>query len=229
MKMKTTKTMMILIAILFSVSGSAWAMDFLPPAWRGGAFSTTQEWDFVTDGSGIGDYPLPDGTSGINNIPYGPSGLVVLANGGYFPGTGLDAGGAWLDPQLDMRIFNTGTSDPGTYKDVRIQVTYGTQPGTTILPPIIDIPWPGLASPINQQVFGVGPDSTGLEWFVVVEDWQIVPNPPEESITVTPALGPNTWISEVVVDTIHYEVPEPATICVLGFGALSLLRRKRKA
>ena len=81
MKTKTIKTMMILIAILFSVSGSVWAMDYLPPAYRGGAFSTTQEWDFITNGdAGFGNYNLPDGQSGINNTPYGNRSNLITSH-----------------------------------------------------------------------------------------------------------------------------------------------------
>ena len=32
----------------------------------------------------------------------------------------------------------------------------------------------------------------------------------------------------LAIDNVTY-VPEPATMCLLGFGALSLIRRKRKA
>jgi hypothetical protein len=229
MKTKTTKTMMILVAILFSVSGSVWAMDYLPPAYRGGAFSTTQEWDFITDGP-AGNYAAPDGQSGINNTPYGNPGLLVLASSGYNPALGLEPGGAWLNPDMDMRIYNAGTSDPGTSKDVRVQVTYGIMPGITLFPPIIDIPFPAGASPINQQTFPLGLGPNGINWFVAVEDWEIIPNPSQETVQVlSGSVTDDMWISEIVVDTIHYDVPEPATICVLGLGALALRRKRRIA
>ena len=220
--MNTARKTIILLTFVFSVSGTTLAMDVLPPVWRGAPDSTTQEWDFLTDGP-LGDYPVPDGVSGINNTPYGDPGLLVTA-GSYIPGVGLEPGGAWIGADLNTRILNTGDSDPGTWKDVRVQVTYGTQPGISIPPPIIDIPWPGVAVPNNQQIFPQGIGPTGIDWYVVVEDWTIVPNPPEEVITVT-AEFPDTVISEIVVDTIH--LPEPATIAILGLGALTLLRKRR--
>ncbi|MBM4102625.1 MAG: PEP-CTERM sorting domain-containing protein [Planctomycetes bacterium] len=52
------------------------------------------------------------------------------------------------------------------------------------------------------------------------------PNPDFERVNVT--LNPNSVLSQVVIDTVS-TVPEPATMGLLGLGALNLLWRKRSA
>jgi hypothetical protein len=52
----------------------------------------------------------------------------------------------------------------------------------------------------------------------------IRPNPEVEKLTMF--FGPQTVLDYIHVDTIC-TVPEPATICILGLGALCLIRRKR--
>jgi len=71
-------------------------------------------------------------------------------------------------------------------------------------------------------------DSGGDRWTDGWELWCIEPNPEFE------AWGVNFQFSDatVTLKSLHIEtacIPEPATIALLGLGALSLIRRKRRA
>ncbi|MDD4062086.1 MAG: PEP-CTERM sorting domain-containing protein [Kiritimatiellae bacterium] len=61
----------------------------------------------------------------------------------------------------------------------------------------------------------------GLLWTHSVFEFSIFPNPTFEQFRISGDI----YLDEVVVDT--WCVPEPATICLLGIGSLSLLLRRR--
>jgi hypothetical protein len=64
------------------------------------------------------------------------------------------------------------------------------------------------------QTYQVG----GLNFF-----WGILDTPePVSQVTITPVVGDAVGYDDFVI------VPEPGTVCLLGLGGLSLLRRRRK-
>ncbi|MCJ7544724.1 MAG: PEP-CTERM sorting domain-containing protein [Phycisphaerae bacterium] len=222
---------------LVGLPQGAIAEDVAPPSYRGQPGSTTQEWDFLTAGP---SYSLPDGTSGITDNPYGNAVLSVENESGdatYKANTGPGPGGAWElwdtpvgTDYMHLYIPNTHNTGPGTYKDLRIQVTYSTNVIYEGIhydaPPIIG----NLAGGAGETCTFVGRSVVVLDpsWSVLVEDWRIEPNPLSESFRIWAGYegGTLSLISEGIVDTVC--VPEPATMSLLALGGLALLRHKRR-
>jgi hypothetical protein len=118
----------------------------------------------------------------------------------------------------------------GDYKKVRLQITYYNVEG-----------WgPGFFefkaaegdsfSPVTHEVFESFDHGDG--WHTAAYDFEIHPNPDYEWITfgydenlVYPGGSPAV-ITQIVVDTIC--VPEPATMGLLGIGAIAMLIRSKK-
>ena len=127
---------------------------------------------------------------------------------------------------------NTGNNAPGSWKELRIQVTMiaSVTGPTTIESPLIDINPPGTLIdqweyPFEFEFF----PEEGIGMVVFVQDWRIEPNPTQEFISID-HLNYGVGISEVVIDTIC--IPEPATLCLFGLGGLvltSVVRFRRTA
>jgi hypothetical protein len=95
----------------------------------------------------------------------------------------------------------------------------------------IQIYWSGLAAPVVLDVFGVeqtlqlpgnrddGFTGTG----VIVEDWEIEPNPDWEQIQIDVPGG--TSIDQIDVHSVS--LPEPASLVLMGAAGLILLARRR--
>ena len=110
--------------------------------------------------------------------------------------------------------------DPLPLKRLRIQVTYsGSEPmifGVTAEDPL------GVESvTFVDRVYDIPQDPLQGYYY---EDWEIVPNPDFEFVSILNL--PGTIIHQVVIDTVS--VPEPATLGLLGFGALAVIRKRRK-
>ena len=148
----------------------------------------------------------------------------------------LKPGGKWVQVTFNYQLLN-----PNIPGDVHVTInwTNGLWEGVVegrLKPPI----YAGVANPeayierlsdpeynINQDPwnFHLDPSSPGgsydSTWFKLPIDY----NPEWVSVDVQ-GMG-NVGISGGVL--LHECVPEPATMCLLGFGALSLIRRKRRA
>jgi len=189
------------------------------PSWRGLPGTTSQVWQF--------DFPMTPGAT----YPYSPDGPAA---GGLspLPGTKLhwligsspqnhwltdDTGHYGVVPlsgSLDILVDNYD-QNPNNIKLIRLQLTWRPQDQTngeplftyfdplpTQLPVLID------EIPLN------------LNWRQSTYAWQLDWNPPQERIII----GGTINVDELVIDT--WCVPEPTTVCLLGLGALSLIRRK---
>lgn len=219
-----------LLGVLACLVSSPWlvaADDPQPPAWRGGAFTTLQTWDFDTNADPV------DADSFTN--PYGtPSADInpepLFATGWYdtFPVVYGTRQGFWdvARGTIDLSI-PTGVFDPA--RDtvlVRLQVTYWQDPSER---PIITIAGATLeytADVLAENVPGIG------DWRTLITEWRApVANPTLviqlQGDTLSPPSGLGSIVDGVVVDLQF--VPEPGATAAVAAGvalaAAGLVRR----
>jgi hypothetical protein len=179
------------------------------------------------------------------NIPtYRGGPLSVSAQWNYIPGSTI----------LNLTNWSSvGNSDPTTYLYPNFTPTSQITPNNGIyqfqLPNWVDnmpikylrlqLAWGGTtASPINifsQGLDGVNPVVANLVFTSTPQiltsgvyqyfDFTFGPNPDFERVNVQ--LPANNYLTQAVVDTVS-TVPEPATLVMLGLGALSLIRHRRR-
>jgi len=203
-----------------------------------GANYTYQRWDFDTTATTIRDTYNPAFLINpeTSQNPYGTA-LATVHTQGNQGGNG-DHGG-WLDTSytgLDSDVMRSGSATPlyltltipnvanvDMQKIVQLEFAYNMTVGNPNL---------GYRS-ISCYLFPVGNGTVTLNstvsgtdgsWQEMTYTWTMNPQPASETIS----LNFNTGIGSV--DLNHLEVatvcvPEPATICLLGLGAL-VLRRK---
>jgi hypothetical protein len=221
------KLITICLVCVLSNSVAVLADDYLPPTWRDQPGTVTAQWD---SWAGFGYTMSPD--SWTNN----PLPLLSPAPNAYaYNGTSLlsefqgrtNVIELTGNNQIDFWLPNFDNQNP--YKDVWIQVTYfATSSAQYSSVDASTYPYP---SEISEPSL-IADYSHGNGWYTDVWNLQIIPNPQAEFIYVnftnqqygTGPLYP-AYLDQVVIDT--WCVPEPTTICLLGFGALSLIRRKK--
>jgi len=200
------------------------ALDLNPPDWRGDSNTTYQAWTFDNGNNPAdleADWDNPNNTpsasfldTGGVLIPDGDNDTFWMENHPQF-GSGQHFG-VWRiygSDYLELTIAN----DPieRLTKEVWLQLTYSACDY-----PIFDTT-PGFNDIELVGEISLGNDYDHLTLLITIE-----PNPDLEVIKLRP-YGCTLSIDEIVVDTRC--IPEPATICLLGLGGLSLIRRKRKA
>jgi hypothetical protein len=183
--------------------------------WNEGAVgSTHQYWDFTP---GYVRFNLGDGYTASPENVINPDPLKVLAT--------ISPGGAWDGNSLftgfyiyvNLELPNYDVLNP--YKEIWVDL------GNAVVAPG-SIALSAAGHDMNTTDYRCevlsGPGPSGVAEFGV----KIWPNPEIEKIGF---LIPGTT-APAVLDYIHVDticIPEPATICILGFGALSLIRRKK--
>ena len=203
------KLVVVCIAVVLATGSMAFADDLFPPPWRGDEGSTFQEWGFGTPDP----FPMPD----FVDNPYGIPLLTVDTPSDWFDFVDGHQGVWPLSGEIDVFIPNRPS--PLDYKEIDIQLVWK---------PSELCPSPTLP---DEPIFGVVPFEFQLAFrhdmdlgggWVFTKYWIMMsPNPSEEWLSIKG----NIMVDQLVIDTIC--IPEPATIALLGFGALSLLRRKR--
>ena len=213
-------TLTLLLTVVWG--SAAVADDLMPPDFRGqpnsafaefqGGSDPTQPLELAGSDFPGGGFPRymddPDGATG----PIQPGGTPQITR--VQPITPY---GEIID------FFMPNVVDDLPLKLFQLQITYEITDAT--FPSQIAVegnPIDGVSGPdlVDMRVFTPSePDDPTLKW----EKWvgQIRPNPDYEIFTIT---APGN-LHQVVIDTIS--IPEPASILLLGFGGLALLRRRR--
>lgn len=214
------KLILAIIAVYVAMAQTAVAEDIYPPLWRGLPGTTSQVWEF--------NEPIEPGEPGYWILPDGPApnGPPPLENTELHWIPGDEPWDHWLPEDmgrfgvvplsgfLDVVVDNYDTH-PENYKLIWLQLTWrpqdvGEEPIFTNLDPVPDM----LPALMDEVPLGSG-------WMASTYSWGFYYNPPSEMFTI----GGTINVDELVIDT--WCMPEPATIALLGLGALGLIRRKR--
>lgn len=202
-----------LIGALLGVNG-VWGDDYNPPDWRGDPYTTYQQWVFGTSSL----TPPPDDMSaGHPGVA-----LTVVDNGPATVWSATDPTettrtGVWrTEDWIEVTIQNFEEVNP--LKEIWIQLTYKAEEYPDIYAEVPGVGGPYWATLEDEETI-VGSDYVHQTWQILIE-----PNPASEIIYILPGTCVG-WVDQIVIDTIC--VPEPTTICLLGLGALALLRKRR--
>lgn len=180
---------------------------------EGDPCTTHQLWDF-TPGYVTGPIPL-NGYNAKPEVVFNPSPLSVTASisvGGSSYGTwdGVTKFTSTRAISINLELPNYPALND--YKEIWVDIGSNVAEDISISATPTNIPFDYLVLP------GQGDAEFGI---------RIWPNPEVEKVGFVIWATPN---APAVLDYIHVDticIPEPATVALLGLGALSLLRRKR--
>ncbi len=202
------KEKMLILLLVCAVCSVASATTITPG-------STDQRWDFTTDvNPAIPEY--------CDNI-YGNVEALISSVGtnGSAP---IWSNGVWSGTTFKFMttIPNTRYTAPNSYKDVVIEVGFQ---GNISLATVTA--W-GDSVRRNKQETDKYQDNSGQVWTIIRDYYRIEPNPTEEEIcyVLNDFSGGEQKLDYVSIYTVC--VPEPATVCLFGLGALTLVLIRRK-
>jgi hypothetical protein len=125
--------------------------------------------------------------------------------------------GVWHAEFLDLRLEIPNRPISDEYKEIWITVIFQGKLDTDSVTPV---PGGDKVTSLGQTITNIG-----NSWKELVIGWRLEPNPESEIICMGFS-GTGSSIDSVVVETIC--IPEPATLAMLGLGALALLAGRRK-
>lgn len=188
------------------------------PIWRtdppGQPPTTYQEWNFD-------DADNPASPEVVANL-YGMPTATLLGEPDYTFGwyENYDGHtGVWHAEFLDLVLEIPNREIPDVYKEIWIRVIYQGNIDIASVTPI----------PAGNNVTSLGLTITSIDdsfWKELVIGWHLEPNPQREIICLGFS-GTGSSIDSVVVETIC-SIPEPATMVMLGLGALVLVAQRRR-
>ena len=177
--------------------------------------STDQKWDFDTDANpAIPEYLYnPYGNVEAAITYAGTIGEIPSWSDGVWSGTSI---------KFTTTIPNTRNTDPESYKDIVVEIGFQ---GNISLATITA--W-GDAFSRTKRETSAYQDNSGQVWTLVRDYYVIKPNPTEEEIcyALSDFFGGEQKLDYVSIYTVC--IPEPATVCLLGLGALALVVSRRK-
>ena len=208
--MKRVAIVFAFLGLIFAVS-TASADDFNAPDWREDPYTTYSIWEFDTDTNPTGpdswSYVPGDYTPALTSPTLTVSGLAT-----HKP-EDMGEYGVWkFEDDIAIEIDNF--PEENDYKEIWMQLTYYASGPPDVYAEVgVDTFW---GTEIFSEASG---DYIHGIWQIIIE-----PNPSSEVIFIAPR-DCTAYMDEIVIDTIC--IPEPATICLLGLGALALLRKRK--
>ncbi len=213
--MKHAVKLVAVFTVISIISGSAIADDMFPAPFRGQFNTSWGMWEF--------DTPADPAIYNDGLFPFGDPYVDPQ------PGTGLDwydvkdgRQGVWpLSGEMWVTLQNGPDTAPNTFKDIWVQLTWRPQNVTSR--PIMNIRGHS-EDPTYSEVILDPLNEIDLEngWKHTTFHLLIFPNPSWETLMIEGAID----LDEMVIDTQC--VPEPASLAILGVGALFLLHRKNR-
>ena len=192
-------------ALTFNVT---FADDLNPPPYRGGPLSVYAHWNYIpgTTILNLTAWNSVDDTDPATTLyPNFTPNIQVIPNGGAY----------------DFQIPNWVDTMPIKY--LRLQLTWE---GNLLTP--LNIFSQGLdgVNPVFGQIVYTSPLQVDAAAVKAYQYYDLIykPNPDFERIHID--MLPNSVLTQVVVDSIS-TVPEPATLSMLAFGGLALLRKRK--
>jgi hypothetical protein len=198
---------MVLAALAVALfTGVALADDLTPPPYRGNPLSVQAEWQLLpgtnflnlTASNWVDD---TDPTTTLHPLPFSTP----------------------VQPNADAYQFQLPNwIDQMPVKYMRVQLTWqgNLLPPVSIASQALD----GINTVIGTITY-VSPlqvDASGIKAYQYY-DFKFMPNPDFERINIQ--MAPNSLLTQVVVDTVS-TVPEPATLALIGIGAMIFRKNK---
>lgn len=200
--------LLVIAAVLMIPWNFARADDMNPPPYRNNPLSVYAHWNLLSGSTLLN-------LTNWNSVDDSDPTTSLYPN--FTPSPQVQPSGGVYDFQLPNWVDNMPV------KYMRLQLTWA---GTNQSP--LNIFSQGLdgVNPVVANITFTSTPQTVSSGTYQYFDLEFKPNPDFERIHVT--LPGNNMLVQTVVDTVS-TVPEPATMCLLGLGALTMIRRRRSA